>query len=336
MAQAWPEDSNGAEANEKSARSVGGLRSQELRKQLPPDYAEYKDVPTRNRRQQVNRIKGAYQHATPDQQRVGTRWYQHAHVQAAELANNIPYHVDRPMDRATAAIARLSPSGGGMNWARNVPAAHEANALSDKQVGQVAKGNRSSLAGKNLKHAANADVATAHGVLHGSIDPEDALTTKKIGHFYMNIRHPQGGGPQGAHGEAVRAAHPSFYKKVDDAGATVDGRADSILKGYHVPWGSDIGLTSSQGRYDYENSVYKQASKEIGVRAHAGQATVWTVGEEAGKGKKRKAHEKLDYTSLDNSKPVLHQPAQFGRARMAQGQVPRSVMHPGTGPLGAN
>jgi hypothetical protein len=221
-----------------------------------------------------------------------------------------------------------------MTWDKNVPATREALHLSDKHADQISHGNRSSIAGKNLSRASNADIGKARDVLHGHADPEDILTTQKIGHFYSNIRDPAGHGPQGEAGRQIKERHPAFYEKVNAKGATVDGRADSILKGRHIPWGTNLGL-STQPRYDYESGIHETAAKELGVRANQVQATTWTVGEAAGKGKKRKPGDPLEYTNLDKSQPIQHQPAQFGKSRMAQGKVPRSIMNPGKGPLGA-
>lgn len=321
---AWPSGSYGEESNSGSP----AISSQQFKGKGPSDNLSYKDVPSRTRRERVNRIKGAYQHADAETQRQGARWYQGAHVQAAQLANDVPYHVDRPMDRATAAIARLSPSGGGMDWNKNVPAAHEALHLSEGDADKVAHGNRAPVRNKTLRHAANADIGKAWDVLHGHAEPEGSLSTQKIGHFYSNIRHPSGDVPQ-----ATQARHPEFWGKVNPKGSTIDGRADSIVKGHHVPWGTNIGM-SSHARYEHATGLYEQAGKEIGVPAHAAQATTWTVG--AQRKTRREPGEKLGYTGYNAKEPIQKQPASFGQARMRHGMVPRSIMHPEGGALGAS
>lgn len=327
--ESWPSGSFGEEANSKSSsRSLAGAATQDTKGKGPSDNLSYKDVSSRTRRQRVNNIKGAYQHADAETQRQGARWYQGAHVQAAQLANEVPYHVDRPMDRATAAIARLSPSGGGMDWNKNVPAAHEALHMSEDDADKVTRGNRAPVRNKTLRHASNQDIGKAWGVLHGDIEPESALTTQKIGHFYSNIRHPSGDIPQ-----ATQERHPEFWGKVNPKGSTVDGRADSIIKGHHVPWGTSIGM-GVPARYEHATGLYEQAGKEIGVPAHNVQATTWTVGAQLKQN--RKPGQKLDYIDYDAKQPVQKQPGSFGQTRMRHGMVPRSIMHPEGGALGAS
>lgn len=282
----WGEDSVGAESQAPKSATGGKGTS---------DLLDYKNRTPEEHQQSVNNVKGVYQSAPPEMKQAGKEWYPRAKVQARGLANALPYSVGRHDERATAAIARLSPSGGGMDWDKNVPAAHQVNKMSAEQVDQAAGGNRSSLAGGPAKHASNYDIGKAHAVMHGQADPEEILTTQKIGHFYGNIRGSQAMKTAAAN----HPEHDKFYGKVDPNGSTVDGRADSIIKGRHVNWGTNIGL-STQGRYDNESGVYKDAGRQEGVSARTMQATTWTAGEMAGRkgGGARKTHgAPLDYTS---------------------------------------
>jgi hypothetical protein len=326
----WGADSMGAESD------TAHKANKPVKTRHPSDNLPVKDVDPASRRQQVDNVKGAIQSLSPNQQREGTNWYRNAHVTAAHVANEMPYGTPNHTDRATAAIARLSPSGGGMDWAKNPQAAKDVIHLNDAQADMVASGNRSPVKNTNLKYASNYDIGKAHAVTHDTnTQPQDTLTTQKIGHFYSNIRHPEGEGSISAE-HATR--HGDFYNKVDPGGATVDGRADSILKGRHVAWGTPTGL-GNQKRYDYESGVYKQAAAETGIKhAHAAQAMAWTAGEMAGRkgGGGHKEHgAPLDYTHLDSSKPVLHSDnaTSFEKARSSRGMVPRTVMHPEESPL---
>ena len=223
----WAPGTNGAWANQKDPPPSESKR--------PSDMLPYKNVPARTKRQQVNNVKGAIQHATPEEYLHGMSWYQTA---KSEIDRNVTSAVDaaqtRRGDRATAATARLSPSGGGMTWEKNIPAARAAAHLSESDVTKVEHGNRAPVRSSELNRASNADISKAYSTLHGG-EPEDALTTRKIGHFYTNLNYSSGKVP-----DEVKAANPKFYSKIDPRGATVDGRADSILKGRHVSWKSHL------------------------------------------------------------------------------------------------
>lgn len=237
-----------------------------------------KDVTPAEREQHVQNVVRSVQAATPSERRGGAQWYQRAHRDAVTLAAGanprtpgrsrrealksfraLPESEQKPrVEQAAGAVARLSPSGGGMNWERNVPAVHELGKMSGSQVDQVSRGNRSSLAGKNLRFASNRDIVSAHAVLHGDARPEDVLPMNlKTGHFYKNIAEPGKG-----------------------HGATIDARSHDIALGQRQTWDTNRGLQSA-GRYKHFEDVHSEAAKRLGMSPEGTQATSWVADKRA-------------------------------------------------------
>lgn len=257
----WLPGTHGAYAQEDHAPKVDNF------KPIKP-----KDVTPAEREQHVQNVVGSVQSATPSERRAGAQWYSRAHRTAATLAaganplapgrtrrqakqqfSQLPESEQRSRtEKSAGVLARLSPSGGGMSWEKSVPAAHELGKMTDKQIGQVNRGNRSSLSGKNLRFASNRDVVSAHAIHHGEAAPEDVLPMKlKTGHFYKNIAEP---GKQ--------------------HGATVDARSHDIALGERHSWDTNRGLRSA-GRYKHFEDVHAEAGKRLGMQPEAVQATSW-------------------------------------------------------------
>jgi hypothetical protein len=267
----WAPDSVGAHAQtgayEPAAKAAA--KAADTFKPIQPKQFSPADT-----EQHVQNVVGSVQSATPSERRGGTRWYAKAHRDARTLAaganprnpgrtrrdamksfSALPHEEQESRTRQQAgAIARLSPSGGGMNWERNVPAVHELNQMSNKQVDQVRAGNRSSLAGKNLRFASNRDIGSAHTLVTGENKPESVLPMElKTGHFYENIAT---GGKSG--------------------GSTVDARSHDIALGERHSWDTNRGL-QTKGRYAYLDNVHAEAGKRLGMTPAATQATSWVA-----------------------------------------------------------
>lgn len=238
-----------------------------------------KAVTPAQREQQVQNVVHSVQAAaTPSERRGGAQWYQRAHREAATLAaganplapgrtrraakkafGQLPESEQRARTNQSAGVlARLSPSGGGMTWEKSVPAAHELGKMTDAQVDQVSRGNRSSLAGKNLRFASNRDIVSAHTIHTGENKPEDVLPMKlKTGHFYKNIAEPGKG-----------------------HGATIDARSHDIALGERHTWDTNRGLQSA-GRYKHFEDVHTEAAHRLGMSPEGTQATSWVADKRA-------------------------------------------------------
>ena len=214
-------------------------------------------------------IAGSVAKATPAERRQGSHWYGRAHRDAVTLAAGAdprtPGRTRREalsqfrqapagerserVSRAAGTLAALSPSGGGMSWERNVPAAHELGKLSDSDVAKVSAGNREPLAGNNLRFASSSTVARAHEILTGKkAVPHDV----KTGNFYRNINNPR-----------------------DPDSVTIDGRSHDIAIGQRQSWRTTRGL-GSKGRYDVLADAHQRARDITGMQqAHQVQAVSW-------------------------------------------------------------
>lgn len=252
----------------------------------------------------VSNVMNSYLAATPDQRKTGHRWYETAHRAAVHVARGID--PDSPgakaqhrarytppadageVDRASAAIARLSPSSpAGMSWQdtqgrlMNARAAHEVSDMSGEEVAKFSASRERPEGTYAVHHAGGYAVEHAHALLRKETTPEaDMLTRpgkkgpvdtrKKIGSFYQNITDPK-------HSESV----------------TVDGRSHDIAIGQRLPWTSDRGL-DTKARYGYFEAVHQEATRRLqrltdnpGLRGHQVQATSWIAdqaGQEYGRG----------------------------------------------------
>jgi hypothetical protein len=234
-----------------------------------------KSVTPEEHQQHVQNVVNSYTSATPAEKRGGANWYKSAHRQAAHIGAGVdpgkprserrkefgqyltstgPAERAENTARAAATIARLSPSGGGMNWERNVPAAYEAGQMSHEDAAKVRSGDRSPLKGKNLRFASNQDVGKAHELAHGDKSPEEVLPMHlKTGSFFKNINKP-----------------------MSSQDVTVDARSHDIASGTRNKWGTNLGLGST-GRYNYFADVHKEAARQLGMRPHQVQATSWVA-----------------------------------------------------------
>ena len=160
--------------------------------------------------------------------------------------------------RAAGAIARLSPSGGGMHWESNPAAAYEAGRLPEADVQKLMRGGtkeqrqktRQDVLGKGaLSRASSHDVIHAQRIMTGQVAPEEDIKTGehpervKIGSFYHNIAHPD----------------TSPY-------STIDARQHDTLTGVRRPWKkTDFRELRAKGRYDMLEEAQRQATMRINM-----------------------------------------------------------------------
>jgi hypothetical protein len=260
----WGSGTYGAESNAAPAKNAKPFKKLDPKSVTPEQHAQH-----------VANIEASVNSATPEERRGGKGWYKSAHRQAARVGAGIDpsasrneqrkhwneyYNSTSPgqrgenTTRAAAAIARLSPSSGGMNWERNVPAAYEVSQMSDEDADKVRSGKRSPVAGKNLRFASSQDIVKAHQLAHGDKKPEEVLPMHlKTGSFFQNINKPMQSGP-----------------------VTVDARSHDITTGTRNKWGTDLGL-GAKGRYDYFQGAHQEAARNLGMRPHQVQAISWVA-----------------------------------------------------------
>jgi hypothetical protein len=218
----------------------------------------------------VNRIVSTYMSSTPEQQHAGNTWYRQAHRAAVTVAKGEdpgigantkamkrgvyrpPGLTDDAVDRASGAIARLSPSlPAGMDWTHNAQAAHEVSKLSESQVSDINKDSskRYVPGTQSLKHAGGAAIVHAHAILTGKVTPEQDLNTKQ--------------------GKPDRQKIGTFYHNIKSAGrsneVTVDARSAGITVGKRIGFQDvqpQVGKLSGQRYRDFE-SAHQDATEII-------------------------------------------------------------------------
>lgn len=238
------------------------------------------EVPEQEHANRVNRIVSTYLAATPEEQKAGRTWYRHAHRAAVTVAKGEepgigsytkamkrgvyrpPGLTDEAVDRASGAIARLSPSmPAGMDWEHNAQAAHEVGKLTDEQADAIKRGEPGArYQGEGIKHAGSEAILHARSILKGEVSPERDLNQapgkkgmlaarEKIGSFYRNVRDP-------LHSREV----------------TVDARAVGVAAGKRVGFrdiGPQVGKMAGKRYLGYERA-YQDATDIINDHlAHA-------------------------------------------------------------------
>jgi len=292
----WGEGTYGEEAQDVSLPRLSS-------RQFTPDKSMGKSLSVEEHARRVNRLVSTYMASSPEQRRQGNEWYNSAHRAAVTVAKGEepgvipegkletraikrgvykpPSVSDEAVERASGAIARLSPSmPAGMSWRHNPQAAYEASKLSPEEVSKVTAGKRPRTEG--LKHAGAYAVEHASAILRGDVTPEEDLNQHigrtgkvldsrgKIGSFKRNITDP-------AHSREV----------------TVDARSAGIAAGKRVSFdevGKVLGVLHGQRYRDYEaahqeaTDIVNQHLKAAGsppIMPHQLQATTWIADKDA-------------------------------------------------------
>lgn len=256
------------------------------------------DLSDRHRRRRAAQNVTSVYNAAPAQiQDAGKHWYDNVHEATAKGVRGTSTDVSR----GAGIVAAVSPN---MDWDnKNIHALKEIHSLREGDWAQIAKGEKSPVAGMSISQSPVNGLLKAKRLLdHEDVDSVlDRRTAPKTNSFAHNIAEPH-----------------------VDGHVTIDGRAHDIAANSMRGWKENRGINTAQAvsgkptRYEHFEQSYRVAADAITrqtgehVMPHQVQGVTWEMG---------KAFERSGTTKT--GQPRKQGPRRVGQPYVGPGALPR-------------